>query len=858
MNNRVTVLFILLLVSFCLDADEIPGPVASALNQHCADCHTGPSSKGGLDLATLTFNLDDRKARDRWVLIHDRIKKGEMPPDSEDLPVSERLLITNALRGSVAKADRADIKLHGRGLIRRLNRIEFEQNLRDLLQLPHLDIRDRLPLDRERHHCDKVSSALDMSRVQLVAYLDATETALRAATVVTREPPAVKKYRVIGKELGSKWFIAGSRKAMFFARDSKGIDLEMRSPPKDKKNAPDPSVEMALFRSPGWPYALWPSKIAAPQSGEYRVRFWARSVVQEEGYLLKPGRRSVPMTFRARKLTDHDIAEDVRSTGGILDIQPAGGVYETTVYLNQGQTIEYGLLGLPSPQIDAEGRTGYFRYPPFPAGGQPGVAFRWLEMEGPLAPKTWPPASHHVLFDNLGVGALLSSSESSGDDPATSKDLKQAAGNIPLTRMTAKRLVRRFIRNAAREPVSMDAMVPFEHLVLKELDSGKTFTEALLTGYQAFLCSDLFLYIREPRAGDDHFSVANRLSHFLTDSRPDLELSQLARDRKLRDEETLRAQTSRLIASDDFTRFVRHFTDGWLNLSELRRDQPNVRLYPEYRLDDYLVGSMGRETRAFFAAMIRDNLPARVLVDADFTFANDRLARHYGLPDVKGSALRRVKIPATSPYGGLLTQASILKVSADGTSTSPVLRGAWIMDRLVGQPPPPPPPGIPAVEPDIRGAKTIRELISQHTKAKTCASCHAQFDPVGLALESFDVLGAWRTNYRGLEEGKQVSGIDRAGHDFSYTIASRVDASGQLADGRRFQDIHGLKTILLEDSRQLARNLLQQFAIYATGMPVRFSDRQEIEDILDRCAKADYRVGDLLHELVTSNIFTGN
>ena len=134
------------------------------------------------------------------------------------------------------------------------------------------------------------------------------------------------------------------------------------------------------------------------------------------------------MTFRARKLTDHDIAEDVRSTGGILDIQSAGGVYETTVYLNQGQTIEYGLLGLPSPQIDAEGRTGYFRYPPFPAGGQPGVAFRWLEMEGPLAPKTWPPASHQVLFDNLGVGAVLSSRETGSWEHPADTDDRQAAG----------------------------------------------------------------------------------------------------------------------------------------------------------------------------------------------------------------------------------------------------------------------------------------------------------------------------------------------------------------------------------------------------------------------------------------------
>ena len=145
---------------------------------------------------------------------------------------------------------------------------------------------------------------------------------------------------------------------------------------------------------------------------------------------------------------------------------------------------------------------------------------------------------------------------------------------------------------------------------------------------------------------------------------------------------------------------------------------------------------MGRETRAFFATMIRENLPAHSLIDADFAFVNDRLARHYGLHEVKGSNLQRVDLPRSSPYGGLLTQASVLKLSADGTSTSPVLRGVWIMDRLIGQPPPPPPPGIPAVEPDIRGVQTIRELIAKHTASKTCAGCHAKFDPVGLALKT--------------------------------------------------------------------------------------------------------------------------
>ena len=834
MKHPLTLLIGLLLAASGLHADELPAPVAAGFKQHCVDCHDGASAEGDLDLTSLAFDLEDRAVRDRWILIHDRIDKGEMPPEPEDLPDWERASMVRALRGPVAAADRAEIAANGRGPIRRLNRIEFEQNLRDLLKLPHLDIRDRLPHDRESHHCDKVSSSLDMSRLQLMAYLDAVEIALRSAIVSTDEPPPVRKRRVEGKQLSAKWYIAGGRESLFFSRDSKGIDLELRAPPKGQKDEPDPSVELALFRSPGWPYAVWPDKLIAHTSGEYRVRFSARSVVQLNDFVLKPGTRSVPMTFRARKPTNHDIAENVRPTGGIIDILPEGRAYETIVYLQEGQTIEYGLLGLPSPQIDAQGKTGYYRYPPFPEGGQPGVAFRWLVMEGPLSPVAWPPASHRVLFDGLGV-------EVKSDNPQAE----------------AKRLLRRFIQLAAREPVPEEAIAPFEELVVRELNSGETLAEALQSGYQAFLCSNLFLYLREPMAGDDHFTIANRLSHFLTNSRPDAELVRLARDKKLRDPATLRAQTERLIAGDGFDHFVRHFTDSWLNLSELRRDEPNVRLYPEYRLDDYLVESMGRETRAFFATMIRENLPTRSLIDADFAFVNDRLARHYGLREVKGSNLRRVDLPRSSPYGGLLTQASVLKLSADGTSTSPVLRGVWIMDRLIGQPPPPPPPGIPAVEPDIRGAQTIRELIAKHTESKTCSGCHAKFDPVGLALENFDVLGAWRAHYRGLEKGQRVSGIDRAGHDFSYTIASKVDASGRLVDGRQFDNIHDLKALLRGDSRQLARNLLHQFTVYATGTPVRFGDRDEIESILDACANNDYLVRDLMMALINSRIFLG-
>ena len=421
-------------------------------------------------------------------------------------------------------------------------------------------------------------------------------------------------------------------------------------------------------------------------------------------------------------------------------------------------------------------------------------------------------------------------------------------------------MLRRFVSLTAREPVSEDALQKFDQLILKRLDANDTFGDALLAGYQAFLSSSHFIYLREPVRPDDQFAIASRLSHFLTNTRPDATLLELARSKQLRDSKTLQSETNRLIASDGFKRFIQNFTDYWLSLRHVRRDEPDLRLYPEYRFDDYLVESMEMETRAFVTSMIRDNLPSRVLVDADFVFVNDRLAKHYGLPEragITGSSMRKVTLPKESPLGGLLTQAAILKVTANGTSTSPVVRGAWIMERLIGEPPPPPPASVPAVEPDIRGAKTIRELLALHTKSESCAGCHARFDPVGLALESFDILGGWRTRYRGIEQGERISGIDRAGHDFAYTLAERVDAGGQLLDGRRFQNIRDLKAILASNPRQLARNLSYQFTLYATGTPVRFADRAEIESLLDACATDGYRVRDLLQALVQSKIFLG-
>ena len=845
---------------------EPPEPLGERIRQTCLDCHDGAAAEGGLDLASLAFDLDDRRLRNRWILIHDRIQADEMPPDPTALSDPDRQVLLNALNDAITQADRADVIANGRGPLRRLNRDEYEQNLRDTLQLPLLDIRDMLPEDREAHRFNKTASALDMSRVQLAAYLDAADAALRQAMASGPDAPPVTKYGAVGTQLFSATSTFGEREAMFFARDNKAVETRELEELKD-----DPALELALFRSAHWPYFGYPSGFVAKLPGEYRVRFSARAVLQTEGYQLKPATEPVPMTFRARKPSGPDVSGDVRATGGIMDIQPQPRIYETNIRLLPTETFEYSLLGLPVPLArNVNGGPPTYRYPPFPEGGQPGIAFQWLEVEGPIAPKAWPPPSHRVLFDDRGIGFQPV------DTPKKKPDRQDGYPT------EAKRLLRRFVKIAAREPVAEEALLRFEQLILQRLEQGSPFPEAMLAGYKAFLCSSHFLYLREPsssggfqppQAGQrptnrpqaagshhlDQYAIASRLSHFLTNTRPDAALMELAAGGKLRDADTLRRETDRLINSNSpgFDRFVENFTDYWLDLRNIRRDEPDIRLHPEYRFDDYLVESMERETRTFFTAIIRDNLPASVLVDADFVYANDRLARHYGLEPLTGSKMQKVTLPDDSPYGGLLTQAAILKVTANGTSTSPVIRGAWIMERLIGQPPPPPPKSVPAVEPDIRGAKTIRELLALHTKSESCAGCHARFDPVGLALENFDILGGWRTRYRGLEAGERITGIDRAGHDFAYAFADTVDASGRLLDGRGFRDIHELKVLLAGDPRQLARNLLHQFTLYATGTPVRFADREEIEAILDACAPDGYRMRELVHSLVQSRIFLG-
>jgi hypothetical protein len=386
--------------------------------------------------------------------------------------------------------------------------------------------------------------------------------------------------------------------------------------------------------------------------------------------------------------------------------------------------------------------------------------------------------------------------------------------------------------------------------VRAKLDEKQTFEQAVRVGLSTILVSPEFLFLREKPGALDDFALASRLSYFFWSTMPDDELLALAEEGKLRSPDTLRAQVERLLRSPKASAFTANFVDQWLGLRDIDFTEPSHTLYPEF--DDMLKASMIRETRLFFDEVLRDDLSLANFVASDFAMLNGRLARHYGIPGPEGWEFRKVPLPPGTHRGGVLTMGSVLKVTANGTQTSPVMRGAWVLDRILGAPPPPPPPGVPAVEPDIRGATTIRQQLAKHRQIEACASCHVRIDPPGFALESFDVIGGWRDYYRTTGRGKPVT---RDGRRMPYLEGPKVDPSDRMPDGAEFQDIDEFKQLLLRDRDAIARSLARRLVTYATGGPAEALDGEEIEQVVRQAKNQDYGFRTLVHAVVQSRLF---
>jgi hypothetical protein len=412
----------------------------------------------------------------------------------------------------------------------------------------------------------------------------------------------------------------------------------------------------------------------------------------------------------------------------------------------------------------------------------------------------------------------------------------------------ARRLLADFLPRAFRRTVEAAEVDRYADLAADRVAAGVGFEMAMRTAYTAALCSPDFLYLHERPGRLDGWALASRLSYFLWGSMPDDELFDLARDGRLTDPAVLRRQTDRMLADPKAGRFMADFVDQWLDLRDIDQTSPDRRLYPEF--GPYLRDSMVAESRGFFRELLAHDLPAATVVRSDFAVLNQKLAEHYGVPGVTGSAFRRVPLPADARRGGFLTQAAVLKVTANGTDTSPVKRGAWVQRKVVGRPPDPPPPNVPAIEPDVRGTTTVREQLAKHRADPGCAACHARIDPPGFALEGFDVIGGQRDRFRTLGPGDPP----KTAAAVAYRLAHPVDAAGEVG-GRRFAGVDEFRAILAADDRQLARNLYGQLLTYATGAPPGYADRAEVERALDRAAWTGYGVRTLVHEVVQSEMF---
>jgi hypothetical protein len=770
------------------------------LKSRCASCHGDETAEGGLNLVALSTDLTRPAVQQKWERIHDRVAAGEMPPrDAEGLAADERLRFTNRLAEQLTEAHAAE-----RGtVLRRLNRREYANTMNDLFGT-HLDLAALLPADGRSHEFDTVGSALGVSSMQVQRYLEAAELVLETAIVKTIAKPESRVVRASYADtrgadqfLGSKWL----------RRDDGAV---------------------VFFRQWGYPTGML-RETSVRTSGRYRIRIHGDAWQTDQ-----------PVTFSVGATT---FARGVEQpVFGYFSVPPGESTtVELEAWVDAGYMISVEPWGIDDGnQIRSQGLENY---------RGPGLAVRDIEVEGPLV-DSFPGKGHRLVFDGLDRREILPRNPADRNRPQYRPRFELLVTDVEKEVVP---VLKRVATAAFRRPVTEDQVLPWLHLYAGQVAEGATTEDALRAAVTAIFCSPDFLYLRERPGQLDDFALASRLSYFLTRSAPDSELLQAAESGRLAADTTvLLAQAERLLQDPASDRFIADFTDAWLNLREMDATNPDRVLYPEFDL--YLKHSMVDETRAFFRELLTHNLNIRNVVKSDFAMLNERLARHYDIPGVTGPEIRRVSVPEDSVRGGFLSQGSILKVSANGTNTSPVVRGVWVTERILGLQAPPPPAGVPGVEPDIRGASTLRELLDRHRRLETCRSCHELIDPPGFALENFNPIGGWQDRFRSLGDGQKVS-LEINGNRVRYRLGPAVDASGSLRDGRTFRDFAEFRDLLARDERILNRAMTVKLLTFSTGREPGFSDRAEIERIVSRTQADGCGVRDLLRHVIESEIF---
>jgi hypothetical protein len=734
------------------------------LTKYCIGCHSGAKPKADLNLKAFSDEGAVVRARKLWVRLKDYVESGEMPPEDEEIQPSQEEVekFLGWVDTTLSKVDCTSQADPGRVTIRRLNRAEYNNTIRDLVGIDYQPA-DDFPSDDVGFGFDNISDVLTMPPILFEKYLEAAEKIAEQAIVAG---PSGSKGPIKSWEVEDLPDSAGGQK---FGDGSRTL------------SSTGSITTTHVF----------------PRDAEYILR--ARAFGQQAG--AEPAKMAFLIDGKALKTVD------------VTAVEKEPKLYEHRVKL-RGGTRRFGM---------AFTNDYYNEKDPDPKNRDRNLVVDFLEVQGPVSTGDGPrPESHRKIIFKTPTKA-----------------------NKP---EVAREVVERFATRAYRRPVSPGEVARLVKFVDLAEQNGDSFERGIQLAVQAVLVSPQFLFRveldsrpRQPRRGTPQpnqaqgfpigeFELASRLSYFLWSSMPDDELAGLAVLGKLREGDNLEKQVRRMLHDPKAKALVENFADQWLQIRNLKTVNPDRGRFPNF--DEPLRSAMLKETELFFEAVMKEDRSVLDLLDADFTFVNERLAKHYGIPGVKGDDFHRVKL-TDGKRGGVLTQASVLTVTSNPTRTSPVKRGKWILEQILGSPPPPPPGDVPELDNQAKLTGTLRQRMIQHRENPSCASCHARMDPLGFGFENFDAIGAWRD-----QDGGQP-----------------VDASGELPSGQTFKGPRELKAVLKAREKEFARCLAEKMLTYALGRGVEYIDTCAVDKIVDGTAKSRFRFSQLVLEIVKSDPF---
>lgn len=840
--------------NFQPDAASFASTVRPFLTQHCVRCH-GPGTQEG------DFRVDQhlpndfvtRSSVERWSEVLHVLNAGDMPPEGERRPPQAEVtrvvewIEAERLRGELSRKDRTIV-------LRRMNRAEYNNTIRDLIGVDFQPA-DDFPEDPPAGGFDNNGGALTVSPLHLEMYAQAAAKILDRAIVTDRQRPETYKWHV---EVDN-----GPQEQNARREQVHGQTVYMNRGYNDVQNG------MVKLRKPGHRCGF--AGFRVPYPGEYTIRIRAASIIPSEDEV----RRAGPVVFERR--TQERIAERPEFRDSIIGerdwrmplvrahfatdsryelgpprmkvVSRLNGrpriVTEMDVDAPLNQPKVYELRAWFSERESSVNVSNEYRltahahnrmsnHESFP---RPLLMIDWVELEGPTFDE-WPPASHRSI--------LIDSPNKGRNEEAYARDVLAS-----------------FMRRAYRRPLR-EGEVDSKVAMFRSARARKpSFEEAIKLPLIAVLCSPRFLFLvetdrsltlrveqsdatkldSESQATLNDHELASRLSYFLWSSMPDEELAQLAARGALSNPQTLIAQVDRMLASEKSRAFAQNFAGQWLGLRKVGSNRPVQNLFPRY--DDHLEVSMRRESEEFFAHILHSNRPVTDFLKSDYVVVNQRMARCYGIPGVKGDHFRPVPVPNGVKRGGLVTQASIMTITSNGTRTSPVLRGVWILENLLDDPPPPPPPNagdLPQKVPG-QGQVTVRERLRIHRTSPQCARCHRKIDPLGFALENYNVAGHWIT-----KEPSGIFGEERPNDPV-------IDASAQLPDGTRFVGVDGLRDALMAQQEKFLRCLSRKMYTYALGRELGFADDELIESAVQHMSENQLTLRSLVHHVVVSEHF---